>query len=674
MQVGTERQAGSELHAWRQFLARSTLWLGVLLLGSAAICWVAANWQDMSKVQRFAGAQTLLAVCALAAAWAGLRLRTAAGARGAIPGALLALAGILLGALLALLGQTYQTGADTWELFAWWAVLLLPWALAAASQAVWLLWTLVVNVAMVLWLGERVFSWWGLLGATYLPALIVAGLNLAMLAGWELAARRWRASTLVGPRLLAALAIGALVMSTMYTDLFIGRSYGSTTGSIAWLVVTLVLGFYYQKVRRDLVILAMLAAGVICVSLRVVGNGCCGSSPAPGRRCPWPRCSWPRRSGPRAAARAGRRGQDGRAGGRCRARQRLGRQSRGPGPGRRAGGPGHSARDARRRCALVRAMPAGPERLAGDTAAAAVHRLVPDRQHAGRRAGRRAGAVRGRRGRAAQRGRSVLAAVRHGDGLCRRAAGHFRNIRLSFTNACLAVYVLGTDLILRFLSGLLIAGAAAGLIWRGLSPALVDENLFDALWRFDSARAAFLWLPIAVTGAWGAAVAFSLSRRDASPRARAAPLAWAFLLSVQCMVWLAGGISAQQLPAMWAVNPRSAVLVVAGALLPAAAALSVLAAPPRADGRPAVGRAAGPADPGAVLAAQPRRGLRAGLAAAGLRPGPAQPDRVRRGQPAGLPGRLLLPAGSAAAAKAVWLGGGALLLSSCASWCGWCRA
>ena len=251
MQVGTERQAGSELHAWRQFLARSTLWLGVLLLGSAAICWVAANWQDMSKVQRFAGAQTLLAVCALAAAWAGLRLRTAAGARGAIPGALLALAGILLGALLALLGQTYQTGADTWELFAWWAVLLLPWALAAASQVVWLLWALVVNVAMALWLGERVFSWWGILGATHLPALIMAGLNLAMLAGWELAARRWRASTLVGPRLLAALAIGALVMSTMYTDLFIGRSYGSTTGSIAWLAVTLGLGFYYQKVRRD---------------------------------------------------------------------------------------------------------------------------------------------------------------------------------------------------------------------------------------------------------------------------------------------------------------------------------------------------------------------------------------------------------------------------------------
>ena len=168
----------------------------------------------------------------------------------------------------------------------------------------------------------------------------------------------------------------------------------------------------------------------------------------------------------------------------------------------------------------------------------------------------------------------------------------------SFTNACLFVLalavavVLGTDLILRFLSGLLIAGAAAGLIWRGLSPALVDENLFDALWRFDSARAAFLWLPIAVTGAWGAAVAFSLepSRcQPARPRAGAAGLGLPAVGAVHG--GLAGGISAQQLPAMWAVNPRSAVLVVAGACCRAAAALSVLvAAPPRADGRPAGAR------------------------------------------------------------------------------------
>lgn len=586
MQVGTERQAGSELHAWRQFLARSTLWLGVLLLGSAAICWVAANWQDMSKVQRFAGAQTLLAVCALAAAWAGLRLRTAAGARGAIPGALLALAGILLGALLALLGQTYQTGADTWELFAWWAVLLLPWALAAASQVVWLLWALVVNVAMALWLGERVFSWWGILGATHLPALIMAGLNLAMLAGWELAARRWRASTLVGPRLLAALTIGALVMSTMYTDLFIGRSYGSTTGSIAWLAVTLGLGFYYQKVRRDLVILAMLAAGVICVSLRVVGEWLLRLEPGAWAALPlaallMAEAVWAARwlrglaaEGKTAAPAADAEPASASAG------NPVDPAPAGE-PVAQVTPPATPAADAPWYVQCLLGLSAwlatlllllfiGLSQIVNTQEGALVAGLVLC-----------AAGVAVLRSEAGPFWRQC--------GTAMAFAGELLVIfgisdSTSFTNACLfvlalavAVYVLGTDLILRFLSGLLIAGAAAGLIWRGLSPALVDENLFDALWRFDSARAAFLWLPIAVTGAWGAAVAFSLSRRDASPRARAlAPLAWAFLLSVQCMVWLAGGISAQQLPAMWAVNPRSAVLVVAGALLPAAAALSVL--------------------------------------------------------------------------------------------------
>jgi len=270
MQVGTERQAGSELHAWRQFLSRSTLWLGVLLLGSAAVCWVAANWQDMTKMQRFAGVQGLLAVCALAAAWSGLRLRARPGVRRSIPGALLALAGILLGALLALLGQTYQTGADTWELFAWWAVLLLPWALAAGSQAVWLLWALVLNLAAALWLGERVFTWLMIFGGPGLPSLVMAALNLLMLFGWEMAARRWRASTVFGPRILAAIAISVLVLALMFGDSIVGGL--GTYNGIAWVAATLGLGLYYQRGRRDLVILAMLAAGVICVSLRVVGE------------------------------------------------------------------------------------------------------------------------------------------------------------------------------------------------------------------------------------------------------------------------------------------------------------------------------------------------------------------------------------------------------------------
>ncbi|CAB3669666.1 hypothetical protein LMG26840_03727 [Achromobacter dolens] len=154
----------------------------------------------------------------------------------------------------------------------------------------------------------------------------------------------------------------------------------------------------------------------------------------------------------------------------------------------------------------------------------------------------------------------------------------------SFASACLfvllmatAVYALGPDVILRFLSGGLIALAGAGLIWRILAPELLREDMIDSLLYLDMARAAFIWLPIAVTGAWATAVILTLAHRLGGKRGHALqPLAWAFLLSVQGMVWLASGLSVLQLPAMWQLHPQTALLVCAGAVLPAAAAMAVL--------------------------------------------------------------------------------------------------
>ncbi|WP_251863238.1 GDYXXLXY domain-containing protein [Achromobacter sp. Marseille-Q4962] len=583
MQVGTERQAGSELHAWRQFMARSTLWLGVLLLGSAAVCWVAANWQDMGKAMRFALAQGLVAACALAAAWAGLRLRAARGARRAVPGALLALAGMLLGALLALLGQTYQTGADTWELFGWWALLLLPWALAAASEAVWLLWALVLNVAAMLWLGERMFTWWLIFVGPGLPSLVMAALNLALLLGWELAARHWRASTLVGPRVLAGLAIGVLVLALVFGD-YIVRGLGTVSG-IAWVAATLGLGFYYQRVRRDLVILAMLAAGVICVSLRVVGEWLLRLEPGIWATLPlaallmaeavWA-ARWLRGLGaqPRAAVAVADAEPAGAS---------AGNAVEAPAPGQAVAQVAPAA--------APREAPWYEQALLGLSAWLATLLLLLFMFFSDLLDSEQDALVAG----------LVLCAA--GVAVLRSKAGPFwrqcgtamaftgellvafgLSSSTSFSNACLfllclggAVYILGPDVILRFLSGLLIAAASAGLIWVGLSPGAEDEDLITAWLTFDAMRATFVWLPIAVAGAWATAVLFSLGPRLGPRRGHALlPLAWAFLLSVQGMVWLAGGVSALQLPAMWRLDAHTTLLVVLGAVLPASAALAVL--------------------------------------------------------------------------------------------------
>ncbi|ARP93006.1 GDYXXLXY domain-containing protein [Bordetella genomosp. 13] len=583
MQVDTQKRAGSELHTWRQFLARATLGLGVLLLGSGVICWVAANWPALDKVQRFAGAQALLAVCALAAAWLGLRLRADAEVRRRTAGAVLALAGLLLGALLALVGQTYQTGADTWELFAAWAVLLLPWALAAASQAVWLLWVLVLNVAAALWLGEHLFTWWVAFSGPGFPSLMIAAMNLLLLAAWELAARHWHAGTRVGPRVLVALALGVLVLALMVGE-YIIMGLGTYTG-LAWLATTLGLGLYYQRARRDLVILAMLAAGAICVSLRVVGEWLLRLEPG----------IWA--ALPLAALLMG-----------------------------------EAVLAARwlRRVAGTTARPADPE-PAGVSAGNAVEPaegaapVIALAEPAGTRRPETPWYIYGLLGLSAWLATLLLLLFLGVSGLiesregalvvglvmCAGAVAVLRSARAPFWRQCatalgfagqilvafglydsaslggaslfvlvlgVAVYALAPDTLLRFLSGWMMALAAAGLVWRALVPDVGPGNdMFELLLDVDVLRATFVWLPVAVAGAWTAAAAFWTGHRLAPPRQRKLdPLGWSFAIAVQAMVWMAGGVTVMQLPVLWSLHPSTAVLTVAGALLPAVAALLVL--------------------------------------------------------------------------------------------------
>jgi len=584
MQVGPTGHAGSELHAWRQFLARGTLWLGVWLLGSAVICWVAANWQDMSKFQRFAGAQALLAVCVLAAAWAGWRLRAATGPRRHAPGALLALAGLLLGALLALLGQTYQTGADTWELFAWWAALLLPWALVAASQAVWLLWVVVVNVAALLYLGAFGGLFWWAIGPG-LPTLLLAALNLLLLAAWECAAWRWRAGTRVGPRVLAALIIGTLVLALTFGDSVL-RGLGSITGA-AWVAVTLGLGYYYQRARRDLLILAMLAAGAICVSMRLAGEWLLNLEPGVWAILPlagllMAEAVWAARWLRRLAAElpAGRALADAEPAGAS-----AGNAVAPADPGTPVAG-----------LADPDAEPQlGPawyvQGLLGLSAWLATLLLLLFLAVSGLVQTQQGAMVMGLVLCAA-----AVAVLRTDAGpfwrQCATAMGFAGQILVAFglsqsaslSSACafvlllgVAVYALAPDALLRFLSAWMIALGLAGLIWLGLVPGLMNDGLLDMWLDFDTVRATFVWLPVAVAGAWTAAAAFCVGHRLARTRPNVLlPLAWAFVLAVQGMVWMAGGVSLTQLPVIWQLNPVTALLTVAAVLLPVACALAVL--------------------------------------------------------------------------------------------------
>ena len=140
--------------AWREFGIRLTHAAGIASLAAGGIFFVAANWQRFAAYGRFAIIEAWLLACVAIALW---RPPPHLIGRGAVLTAVLA-----TGALLALFGQTYQTGADLYELFFGWALLALAFALGGRWAATWAVWWIVLDTGLAIlcgWLGPNHFLW-----------------------------------------------------------------------------------------------------------------------------------------------------------------------------------------------------------------------------------------------------------------------------------------------------------------------------------------------------------------------------------------------------------------------------------------------------------------------------------------------------------------------------------
>lgn len=238
---------------WRSFLSSLTLWLGTLALAAALVFFFAFNWDDLGRFAKFGLVEGAILVVLGGCWW--LDFDNGPGK------AALLLLSLLTGALLALTGQVYQTGADTYELFAWWAVLILPWVLVGRFSPLWLFWLALVDMAACTyfaraWEDEQVL--WTLFG-----------LNTAALVAWEAAHRAgvaWLRDDWP-PRLIA---IASGVMATALAAFAIAETGWSPAlralGALAWFAWLAAFYLWYRGIRPDLF---MLAGGVLSLIVTV---------------------------------------------------------------------------------------------------------------------------------------------------------------------------------------------------------------------------------------------------------------------------------------------------------------------------------------------------------------------------------------------------------------------
>nr|WP_130393170.1 DUF2157 domain-containing protein [Cupriavidus agavae] len=251
---------------WRHWLDRVLLCLGTALLCAGVVVFFAFNWADLHKFSKFG---LLAAALTLLAAFAARRPSGDMAGRAALAGTQ-----IVSGVLLAVIGQTYQTGADAWQLFALWTLLATPWALAARAAPHWWIVLVLGNVALLRYCSVNL----GVGGMFELlfsarwareTMLFLLGVAIVQLAVWHLLAARAGAlgfRGMTGPRLIGALVcayagwLAAMSMLSEWVAMF---------GFLTSLLALAGLGAWVRWRAFDIVVLSlacMTGIGVIVMA------------------------------------------------------------------------------------------------------------------------------------------------------------------------------------------------------------------------------------------------------------------------------------------------------------------------------------------------------------------------------------------------------------------------
>lgn len=128
---------------WRRFLNLLLPALGVSFAVSGVIFFFAYNWTDLHKFVKLGIIEAMI-VAAVA-----LVLFTRW--KRPVKQIILTGAAFLVGALFAVYGQIYQTGANAYDFFLAWTLFITLWAIVAGYPPLWLVWIGLVNITICLY-------------------------------------------------------------------------------------------------------------------------------------------------------------------------------------------------------------------------------------------------------------------------------------------------------------------------------------------------------------------------------------------------------------------------------------------------------------------------------------------------------------------------------------------
>lgn len=240
-------QVSPNITSWFTFIDRLLLSLGALSLGFATLFFIAYNWLEFGRLAKFALLESLL-VTVIFIYWRAKQNSISAQIS-------LLVSCLLVGVLMAFFGQTYQTGADPWTLFFFWALLITPWVVIARFAPLWLSWLALLNVALCLYIDSFGSPFALLFSANNDLWIVTFLLNTVALIALEISSQRF---SYLSPRWLARIiaSFAGGIITFLLLENIMSSIDSNLLMPLLWMIFIAALYGVYRHLRVDLFMLA----------------------------------------------------------------------------------------------------------------------------------------------------------------------------------------------------------------------------------------------------------------------------------------------------------------------------------------------------------------------------------------------------------------------------------
>jgi uncharacterized membrane protein len=250
---------------WLSWARQMLLLFGSAMVLAGVIFFFAYNWAAMGRYLKFVIIEAGIVAAVITSYWRG---------RDRLSGKVLLLsASILVGVLLAVYGQTYQTGADAYELFTGWAALILGWVLISEFAGHWIVWLILLNTGAILyWIqvggpSHSLRYEFLCIALAFLNGLALTLYELGIKQGLEWLKGRWIRSHLFAGVLfpLSIPAVALIVYPENIEEVII-------LATIAW-AVAIAAGFAsYRYKIHDMIPIALVISNISLILLILIGK------------------------------------------------------------------------------------------------------------------------------------------------------------------------------------------------------------------------------------------------------------------------------------------------------------------------------------------------------------------------------------------------------------------